>query len=162
MDSSHASARSRRAPEHRECRLAWRPSSGLFVCLCALALAAIVSPWWSNLPSSACSGLDAIVVVYAAWRLWREHARAPFTLTWDSAQACWQVEGTSGSHRLRHVDASLRGPLAVLTLADDAGTVRRVAWWPDTLPAPDRRALRLLLQSLAHEAAPAAASAQVA
>nr|WP_255699061.1 hypothetical protein [Luteimonas sp. Y-2-2-4F] len=36
-----------------------------------------------------------------------------------------------------------RGPLAFARWRDPAGRMRRLAWWPDTLPPPARRELRL-------------------
>jgi hypothetical protein len=45
----------------------------------------------------------------------------------------------------------------VLTLADANGKPRRYIWWPDTLDARSRRALRLAL-SLREEAARSAAA----
>ncbi|HZF97715.1 MAG TPA: hypothetical protein VEY92_05645 [Pseudoxanthomonas sp.] len=44
-----------------------------------------------------------------------------------------------------------RGPLAFARWQDRNGRIRRLAWWPDTLPAGKRRELRL-----AADAAPAA------
>lgn len=38
---------------------------------------------------------------------------------------------------------SWRGPLAFIRWDDAAGRTQRMAWWPDTLPAPMRRELRL-------------------
>ncbi|MFC3816704.1 hypothetical protein [Lysobacter sp. GCM10012299] len=45
-----------------------------------------------------------------------------------------------------------RGPLAFMRFRDSRGRPKRLAWWPDTLPAASRRELRL--------AAPVKAAAQ--
>jgi hypothetical protein len=47
---------------------------------------------------------------------------------------------------LRHVSASFRSGLVVLTLIDAGDRRRRYIWWPDTLDAHGRRALRLALR----------------
>lgn len=147
MDSSHASENSHRMPEGVDCRLPWRPSGWLRAGLLALAAAAMASLWLSALPMIACAAGTALIAAYAAWRLWRESARKPFVLTWNAGQDAWQRSDGSRTQRLRHIGASLRGPLAVLTLADEDDRRQRIVWWPDTLDAGGRRALRLLAQS---------------
>lgn len=136
MDSFDASA---------TCRIEWRRSRWMIALLASLALASGVSPWLSDLPRAACIAADAVVVAYAAWALAREAARRPCTLAWAGGEAPWRVECEGRVDSLRHVDASVRGGLAVLTLADEAsGRRRRFAWWPDTLDAASRRSLRLV------------------
>ncbi|WAC63699.1 hypothetical protein OVA13_02600 [Pseudoxanthomonas sp. SL93] len=45
------------------------------------------------------------------------------------------------------VQVTWRGPLAFMRWRDRAGRWQRLAWWPDTLPAPMRRELRLAASS---------------
>ena len=54
-----------------------------------------------------------------------------------------ELTGTGGTLALSAVNVRWRGPLATLEGRDPAGKLRRLAWWPDTLPPPARRALRL-------------------
>jgi hypothetical protein len=112
-----------------------------------LALAAGTALWLSDLPRVACAVGDGIVATYATWLIYRESARKSCVLAWAGGDAPWQVECEGRVESLRHVGASVRGGLVVLTLADEtSGRRRRYAWWPDTLDARGRRALRLAVR----------------
>ncbi len=137
MSSSDASA---------TCRLEWRRSRWLPVALCVLAAAAVASLWLSKLPLIACVAGSVVVCGYIGWLLLRELHRSECVLTWQGSDADWQVESDGGTESLRQVDASFRGGLVVLTLAEANGKRRRYAWWPDTLDACGRRDLRLAMQ----------------
>lgn len=54
------------------------------------------------------------------------------------------------------VKVTWRGPLAFVRWRDPSGRIRRLAWWPDTLPPAARRELRLAAPG--GEAAPRTAS----
>lgn len=149
MHSSNASRNSRVA-ESLPCRLAWRRSPLLLATLVVLAVLAAISPWLSNLPTMWCALVDGAVVAFAAFTLWRQFRRAPVELVWAGGDAPWQVVGDGKSRSMHHVEASLRGPIAALTLANAASARRqRFVWWPDTLDAAGRRSLRLALASRA-------------
>ena len=128
------------------CRLEWRRSRWLPVALCVIALAAVAGLWLGNLPRSACIASSVLVFVYVAWLLYREMRRRESILTWPGGEAPWQVECDGRTEALRHVGASWRGGLVVLTLAGADNARRRYIWWPDTLDARGRRALRLALR----------------
>lgn len=136
MNSSDASA---------TCRLEWRRSRWLPAALCLLAAATTAALWLSQLPAIASMVGTAAVMVHVAWLLRREWNRPACTLTWQGGARDWQIETSGSAESLRHVGASFRGGLVVLTLADPGNALRRYIWWPDTLDARGRRALRLAL-----------------
>jgi toxin CptA len=139
------------------CRLEWRPSRWLPAALCVLAVAAIAALWMSSLPLLASGIGSAFVLAYASWLLRRESHRPFCMLSWPGGDADWQVECEGRVESWRHVDASVRGGIAVLTLVDANGKPRRYIWWPDILDARSRRALRLALSSREKAARSAAA-----
>ncbi|MEO7477773.1 MAG: hypothetical protein ABIT64_00890 [Lysobacteraceae bacterium] len=136
MSSSGASA---------TCRLEWRRSRWLPAALFVLAAAAIASLWLSELPLLASAIGSAIVCGYIGWQLRREWTRSDGVLAWQGGDTDWQIESNGHIESLRHVGVRFRGSLVVLTLADANGKQRRYAWWPDTLDARGRRALRLAI-----------------
>jgi toxin CptA len=101
---------------------------------------------------------SVLIVAYAVWLLRRESRRLRCKLTWPGGDADWRIECEGREESLRHVDASIRGGIAVLTLADGNGR-RRYVWWPDTLDAKGRRALKLALAARASAATAQAGSA---
>ena len=128
------------------CRLEWRRSRWLPLALCVLAFAAIAALWLSALPLIACGIGSALILAYGGWLLRREAHRPGCVLSWPGGDAPWQVEHDGRDESLRHVGASFRGGLVVLTLADADNKRRRYLWWPDTLDARGRRALRLAMR----------------
>lgn len=128
------------------CRLEWRRSRWLPVALCVLAFAAIAALWLSDLPRIACGIGSVLVLAYAGWLLHREAHRPACVLSWPGGDAPWQVECDDHTESLRHVGASFRGGLVALTLADADNKLRHYLWWPDTLDARGRRALRLAMR----------------
>ncbi|HEV2607432.1 MAG TPA: hypothetical protein VGT79_05570 [Xanthomonadaceae bacterium] len=114
--------------------------------LCVLVLAAIAALWLSEMPRVACGVGSACVIAYAGWLLHRESRRPNCVLSWLGGDAPWQVESEGRTEALRHVGASFRGGLVALTLADADNKPRRYLWWPDTLDARGRRALRLAMR----------------
>lgn len=138
MNSSDASS---------PCRLEWRRSRCLPAALCVLAVAAIAALWLSELPRFACGIGSTSMLGYAGWLLYRELRRPGCVLSWPGGDAPWQVECDGRSESLRHVGASFRGGLVVLTLAGANYGLSRYVWWPDTLDARGRRALRLAMRT---------------
>jgi hypothetical protein len=128
------------------CRLEWRRSRWLPAALCALAFAAIAALWLSDIPRIACGIGSGLVLAYVGWLLYREVRRPNCVLTWPGGDAPWHVERDGRAESLRHVGASFRGGLVALTLADADNRNRRYLWWPDTLDARSRRALRLAMR----------------
>lgn len=130
-DSSRSSA---------NCRLEWRPSwwsLGAHALLAALALASL---WISELAGWLALLLSLAVAGWACRRLhgeWRA-AAIELVIPWDPSRPV-QVDGVA----VEAFEVEWRGPLAMLRWR--APGCRREArlWWPDLLPPPARRELRL-------------------
>ncbi len=125
------------------CRIDWRPSRWLAAALVGLGLMAALSLWLSALPPLL--ALPASLLAAAeGLRLARGHLRvAPCSLDWLGAPDPAYLTGRTGVVRLDDVTVVLRGPLATLAGTDARGRRQRLAWWPDTLSAGERRQLRL-------------------
>jgi toxin CptA len=125
------------------CRLEWRPSRLRAACLGVVGLLAATALPMTALPPRAAIALGAACVAYAAGRAWLDLRQEPgmLVLEPDGRGATWVDAG--GTIALADLTVGWRGPLATVIGRDPAGKLRRLAWWPDTLPAPARRALRL-------------------
>jgi toxin CptA len=120
------------------CRLEWRPSHWLIVSLFLLGALGACSALASEMPHVASIPLALFSSGHGAWLAARE-ARKP------SRQLVWPFEGGPQVDG-RPVDGAVlrwRGPLAFLQWRDRDGSVRRLAWWTDTLPGHARRELKL-------------------
>jgi toxin CptA len=95
------------------------------------------------LPERAAIALGAACLAWALGRAWWDLRRSPGTLVLeaDVPGATWL--GATGEIPLADLTVGWRGPLASVVGRDPAGKLRHLAFWPDTLPAPARRALRL-------------------
>jgi toxin CptA len=125
------------------CRIEWRPSRVRAASVVLVAALAAVACALSALPPAWAAAGSLACLLAGLRRARRDLAATPGTLAWPGgdADARWTtVAGTSGWHA---VNVRWRGPLATLDARDDAGKLRRLAWWPDTLPPGARRALRL-------------------
>jgi toxin CptA len=125
------------------CRIEWRPSRLRAVCVVAIGLLAALACAASALPPAwaAIAGLGWVLAGLRRARI--ELASPPGMLAWPGgdAPALWAADGAEIP--LEGVNVRWRGPLATLDARDPAGKLRRLAWWPDTLPPASRRALRL-------------------
>ena len=123
------------------CRIEWRPSRLRQGALLLVAGLAVASLTYSAMPvrwALACG----LLVATQAWASLRRDARQPRgVLAWRGEACAWH--GPDGVRPLTVVNVRWRGPLATLGVRDEAGKLRRLSWWPDTLPPPARRALRL-------------------
>ena len=120
------------------CRIDWRPSRWLPAALLALSMLAPVAVLASELPRGAAWLIAAAALVHGlqqAGQAWRCPAHQ---LVFD-AEGRLHVDGVAAA------DYALqwRGPLAFLAWHDAGGHRHGLAWWPDTLPPPRRRELRL-------------------
>jgi toxin CptA len=79
---------------------------------------------------------------WAARRVRRDLAEPACEVTWRGGDDA-AITGPGGTCVLANVTVRWRGALATLDGVDAAGKLRRLAWWPDTLPPAPRRALRL-------------------
>jgi toxin CptA len=103
---------------------------------------AAVSVWLSALPRGWALALGLGALFAAVGRALREWRLPAAVVAWAGEDEVRLLQG-GREHRLAHLNVRWRGPLATLVARDEAGKLRRLSWWPDTLPAPARRRLRL-------------------
>ncbi|MFT4196413.1 MAG: hypothetical protein QM601_00630 [Pseudoxanthomonas sp.] len=129
--SSHASA---------PCRLEWRPSRWLAGALMALGLLAGVAVLACNLPAPLAWLLAPALAIHGGLSARRLLRAPPAVLVLAATrEGVCTLDGVP----LATLRVQWRGPLAFLTCTTRDGTRTRLAFWPDTLPAPARRELRL-------------------
>ena len=125
------------------CHIEWRPSRWLACALAGLGVMAALSLGLSALPP-VLAWPGALGV--AAWGLLlarRVQRQAPCAIDWRGGDEPAYLTRHDGITRLVAVQVHLRGPLATLSGTHASGRIQRLAWWPDTLHAGDRRQLRL-------------------
>lgn len=128
------------SPASAPCRLEWRPSRWLLAALLILSVLAPLAVLGSELPRVLAWPLALVAAAQGLRLAWREAGRAPHWLVLgDPAAAADTLDGRP----LAHCGIAWRGPLAFVHTVDRDGRHRRLVWWPDTLPAPRRRELRL-------------------
>jgi len=125
------------------CRIDWRPSRWLALALIALGAMAAASVWLSALPDGVRLPAGMLALLQGLRLSGRERTRPCWTLAWAGGGAPAQLLGGPGRVALSQVRVGFRGPMATLTGTDEQGSLRRLVWWPDTLPAGARRQLRL-------------------
>jgi len=123
----------------------WKPSAVLCGALIALGLLAAVSILASDLPRWGAWSASIVVAGWGVWLAKRESRRKPIRLSWRGDGVLF-VDG----ERVEAAELHWRGSLAFLSWRT-GNKSRRLAWWPDTLPAAGRRELRLA--AMAAEAA---------
>ena len=131
-NSPHSSAAS------ASCRIDWRPSAVACGALIALGLLAGLSMLASDLPRACAWPAALIAPAWGAWLARRERRRPTIRLFWRTDGVLF----VDGEH-VRCARLQWRGPIAFLAWDGADGRRRRLAAWPDTLPAARRRELRL-------------------
>jgi toxin CptA len=126
------------------CRLEWRPSRWLIGALLALGLLAASAVLASGVPRPAAWPLAVSALAYACWRAWRESRLPSHALFLPGNELPATLDGLP----IEQARVQWRGPLAFLLWRDRQGRPQRLSWWPDTLPRPRRRELRLAAGSL--------------
>lgn len=129
-------------PTSPPARIEWRPSRLLQGALVLLGACALAAPWLGGMPPAPAVAVSCIALVLTATFLRREARRRPCTVVWQPGQPHVELVDAHGVARLTVRRLDTRGRLMVLHLEDDTGA-RRLVWWPDTLDAEGRRALRL-------------------
>ena len=122
------------------CRLEWHPSRWQ---LAAHLVFAALMPWAataSALPTSAQWPLGLLAAALAAGQGWRHARRPPRTLVIPGGDAPACIDGQPVEALTLHD----RGPLLQLSW-HLSGRRQACLFWPDTLPGPRRRELRLAL-----------------
>ncbi len=133
------------------CRLEWRPSRWLMGALVLLAVLAALAALLSELPRAVAGPLAGWALLQGGWWVHRESRRPrawfvfagadlPVRLLRPGATAATPAWD---SRPLEAARLQWRGPMAVLHWREPDGRRQTRCWWPDTLPAPARRALRL-------------------
>ena len=133
--SSNPSARCRPIPE--PARLHWRPSRLLIAALGLLTLAACGALRLSELQGPIAWLGIACVLASGLRTILRTARQPPHRIV---VQAAGQV--LLDGRALEAPRLHWRGPIVRLTWREGRRT-HRLLWWPDTLPAPRRRELRL-------------------
>ena len=124
------------------CRLEWRPSRQVGAALWFLALLAPFCVLASDLPRAWAWPLALVaglVGIRDAWRYRHQPIRQLLIPAGRGAPTC-------GAERIECLLVHWRGPLAFLRWRDGDGRNRRVVFAADTLPAPARRELKLVMQ----------------
>ncbi|MBS7455822.1 hypothetical protein [Coralloluteibacterium stylophorae] len=124
-------------------RLDWRPSRLLVALLAVLMVAAACAPWLSSLPSAVALAASAAAFAHGAVLVRREARRPRFELVWPPGDVPARlVQGDVGVPV--EIEAlRIQAGVAILRLRHADGHRRSLLWWPDTLGAAGRRALRL-------------------
>lgn len=125
------------------CRLDWRPSRLRAACLVFVGVLAALSLPMTALPGRWAIALGAVCVGWTLGRAWFDLRQVPGTLVLDADGRGATWVDAFASIDLVDLTVGWRGPLASVSGRDPAGKLRHLAFWPDTLPAPARRALRL-------------------
>ena len=139
--SSSRSGSSRPA-EPLPLRLVWRPSNLLQAALASIGFCACIALWLSELPMIATVCAMPLVIAATGHRIAVERRAPVRALVIDAAGAA-HLDGIV----LDTPQLEWRGPLAILRWRDGR-RARRLLWWPDTLPPPARRELRLAASAL--------------
>lgn len=121
------------------CRLDWRPSRLLGGALALLTFAAALSILASEMPRVVAWPLVILVLGSGLLQVRREHRRHPHTVVVDPNTARILLD----DRELDDARLRWRGPLAFLIWRDARRRRCTLIWWPDTLPASQRRELRL-------------------
>lgn len=120
------------------CHLEWRPSRLLAGALALLGVLAALALIGSEIPLPL-SMPFALLAVGEGLRLARRECRQPMRLLVIGGDGAATLDGQA----ITGLSVEWRGPLAFMRFRDVDGRPCRLAWWPDTLPAPSRRELRL-------------------
>lgn len=131
------------------CRIEWRASRWALFAALTIALLAAVAIGQSALPDPIRYLAMAAVLALALWRTRRESRRTPWVLHWPGLDRNATRIVAGREQPVVIVAVQLRGPLAGVSLNDGVSGITHSLWWPDTLDASSRRALRLMAQHLA-------------
>lgn len=132
----------RSSPRSAPCRLEWRPSRWQ---LAAHLVFALLMPWAataSALPAAAQWPLGLLAAAVAAGQGWWHTRRPPLAIVIPHGDAPARVDDQVVEALTLHD----RGPLLQLGWRAQ-GRRRACLFWPDTLPGPRRRELRLAMQA---------------
>lgn len=121
------------------CRLEWRPSRWLIAALCFLGLFAAVSLLASDLAPGLAWPSAVVALFYGVWLARRESLKSARDVVIAGDASSVEVDGEP----VEDFRVAWRGAIVFARWRDSEGGVRRLVWWPDTLPPGPRRELRL-------------------
>lgn len=105
----------------------------------ALALLAPFSVLMSDMPMGIACPLACFIAAVGIGDAWRHDHASSLLLLIPAGRG----QATCNGQPMHSLNVEWRGPLAFLRWRDPGGHVRRLAFWPDTLPSASRRELRL-------------------
>lgn len=120
------------------CLLEWRPSRLLAAALALLGVLAALALIGSEIPLLLSMPL-ALLAAEEGVRLARRECLRPKCLLAIGGDGTATLDGQA----ITGLGVEWRGSLAFVRFEESGGRPCRLAWWPDTLPAPSRRELRL-------------------
>ena len=126
------------------CRLEWRPSRWVTGVLSLLGILAAFSILASEMPRLAAWPLALSALAYGLWRAGRESRSPTREIFFPGNDLPVTLDGAP----IDPVEVQWRGSLAFVRWQGRDGRSRCLSWWPDTLPAAQRRELRLAAGSL--------------
>lgn len=133
-------------------RIEWCQSRWTRVMLWSLALLAPFSLLMSDLPRAWAWPLAISTALFGVFDARRHGRQQPCALVIPIGRG----QPTCDGQPMQALEVAWRGSLAFLRWRDPDGHVRRLVFWPDTLPSTSRRELRLAAMRV--EPAPKAAS----
>ena len=119
-------------------RIDWLPSRWLAGAIALLGASAGAALLASDLPARLAWPAAMLARAYGAWLFRRENRRSPHAFVFRAGAVPLVDDAPALDFQLHW-----RGPLAFASWRDAYGRRQHRAWWPDTLPAPRRRELRL-------------------
>ncbi|UOS97447.1 hypothetical protein LZZ50_12900 [Xanthomonas arboricola] len=131
------------SPIFAPCRLEWRPSRGLACALGVLSALALGALWRSGVPPwlAMLLSVHAVLTGGRSLRLLLRSPAREVIVPWSETPA--SVDGV----QVQGLQVAWRGPIAVVAWTGLDARRRRLLFWPDTLPAAQRRELRLAAQA---------------
>ncbi|MBB4131720.1 hypothetical protein [Xanthomonas sp. 3075] len=138
------------SPIFAPCRLEWRPSRGLVCALSLLSELALWAVWRSGVPLWL-AALSSVYALLAGGHALRQLLRSPVrqvVVPWSQTPA--SVDG----EQVQRLQVAWRGPIAVVSWTRLDARRQRLHFWPDTLPAAQRRELRLAARAHAISSRP--------
>jgi hypothetical protein len=117
-----------------------------------------MSLWLSALPLPARIPLALLALGYGLGRARLEARKPSFSIRITTDETGLLSVRPLGAQPLHCAMIRVRGPLASVSGRGDDGRIRQILWWPDTLPAGSRRALRLASGNRVVETGPALAT----
>ncbi|KFN42899.1 hypothetical protein N789_12275 [Arenimonas oryziterrae DSM 21050 = YC6267] len=129
----------------------------LLAALIVLTVLAAVSVWLSDGPVGMKGLLSVLALGQGTLQIQREVRRPSLSVILHGDEAQIRANPDGELKCWRGVELRFRGRLASLSGRDTAGRKHHLLWWPDTLPAAARRALRLYADGCRDRHSPAPA-----